>query len=116
MKLNLTGPQALTLFPTNKLELIPVSAKSSSYASPQAYYCNADGVLKLYLKGQEYTFHDAAMIPSPTAEACDTVNAEEHRALAERVETLEEKMFCVYDKMYMPMRTAFEDAHKEHGK
>ena len=116
MKLNLTGPQAFTLFPTNKIELIPVSAKSSSYASPQAYYCNTDGVLKLYLKGQEYTFHDAAMIPSPTAEACDTVNAEEHRALAERVETLEEKMLCVYDKMYMPMRTAFEDAHKEPGK
>lgn len=112
MKLNLTGPQALTLFPTNKLELIPVTAKSSSYATPQAYYCNNDGILKLYIKGQEYTFHDAAMLPSPTAEACDTVNAEEHRALAARVEALEDKMYSVYDKMYMPMRTAFEESHK----
>ena len=51
------------------------------------------------------------MLP-PTAEECDTVNAEEHRALAARVEALEDKMYSVYDKMYMPMRTAFEEAHK----
>lgn len=118
MKLTISGPQALTMFPVAKAELIPHSAKSSSFATPQAYYCVKEGMLKLFLKGQEYCFYEEPPA-APTLEACDAVNAEAHKTLeaeyavlTERVDVLEEKMCSVYDKMYMPMRQAFETAHE----
>lgn len=66
MKMLLTGPQAITIFPVAKDEAVPQSAKSSSFATPQGYIVAETGNLYLYVKGQEYKFvdkdmHDAAL-------------------------------------------------------
>lgn len=59
MKMLLTGPQAITIFPVAKDEAVPQSAKSSSFATPQGYIVAETGNLYLYVKGQEYKFIDA---------------------------------------------------------
>lgn len=63
MKLTLNGPQAITIFTVAKDELVPSSARASSFATPQAYYCVESGKLKMFIKGHEYCFidHDVHM-------------------------------------------------------
>ena len=58
MKLMLTGPQALTIFTIAKDEQVPASAKTSSFATPQGYYCTETNKLHLFIKGNEYCFID----------------------------------------------------------
>lgn len=58
MKLTLNGPQAITIFTVAKDELVPSSARASSFATPQAYYCTESGKLKMFIKGHEYCFLD----------------------------------------------------------
>jgi hypothetical protein len=47
MKLMLNGPQALTIFTIAKDEQVPASAKTSSFATPQGYYCTETNEEKL---------------------------------------------------------------------
>lgn len=54
----LTGPQALTIFTIAKDEQVPASAKTSSFATPQGYYCTETNKLHLFIKGNEYCFID----------------------------------------------------------
>ena len=51
MKMLLTGPQAITIFPVAKDEAVPQSAKSSSFATPQGYIVAETGNLYLYVRG-----------------------------------------------------------------
>jgi hypothetical protein len=58
MKLMLNGPQALTIFTIAKDEQVPASAKTSSFATPQGYYCTETNKLHMFIKGNEYCFID----------------------------------------------------------
>lgn len=60
MKLMLNGPQALTIFTIAKDEQVPASAKTSSFATPQGYYCTETNKLHLFIKGNEYRPIDAS--------------------------------------------------------
>lgn len=61
MKLTLSGPQALTLFPVTKESSVPAAAKASSFATPQGYVCADTGKLHIFIKGREYCFLDYEM-------------------------------------------------------
>ena len=54
----LNGPQALTIFTIAKDEQVPASAKTSSFATPQGYYCTETNKLHMFIKGNEYCFID----------------------------------------------------------
>lgn len=50
MKLMLNGPQALTIFTIAKDEQVPASAKTSSFATPQGYYCTETNKLHMFIQ------------------------------------------------------------------
>lgn len=123
MKMLLTGPQAITIFPVAKDDAVPQSAKSSSFATPQGYIVTETGNLYLYVKGQEYKFvdkevHDAALAGS-TSIAHDTAaggyatTAELHE-LETKVHELHHKVHCLDTVLYAPLKAAFaKDAEIE---
>lgn len=107
MKLVLTGPQAITIFGVQKDELVPATAKSSSYATPQAYYCTDTGNLYMYIKGQEYKFstyeeHVENMIHTDP-DAMHTKVAE----LETKVEDLTTKVHNMHHMIFEPLHNAF---------
>lgn len=68
----LTGPQALTIFTIAKDEQVPASAKTSSFATPQGYYCTETNKLHLFIKGNEYCFIDMEEHERVVTEAVST--------------------------------------------
>lgn len=102
MKMLLTGPQAITIFPVAKDEAVPQSAKSSSFATPQGYIVAETGNLYLYVKGQEYKFvdkdmHDAALAGA-TPVSASSAHDGEYATCAEFKE-LEAKVASIHDKV-----------------
>lgn len=88
----LNGPQALTIFTIAKDEQVPASAKTSSFATPQGYYCTETNKLHLFIKGNEYCFIDMEEHERVVTEAVSTrehssTSSEEDGELAERLGT-----------------------------
>ena len=120
MKLMLNGPQALTIFTIAKDEQVPASAKTSSFATPQGYYCTETNKLHLFIKGNEYCFIDMDEHERVVTEAVSTrehsgTSSEEDGELAERLckveadlERVAHKVHCMHKVLYVPLRDAFE--------
>lgn len=104
MKLVLTGPQAITIFGVQKDELVPATAKSSSYATPQAYYCTDTGNLYMYIKGQEYKF-------STYEEHVDHESHDDPELLHTKVNELETKVEDLTAKVHDMHHLIFEPLH-----
>ena len=126
MKLTLTGPQAITMFPVKSMEMIPPTAKSSSFATPQGYVCTDTGNVKMYIKGQEYTFvshehHEEELAKAVASSTgmnahCDTA---EHSAIHERLDTMDKCIEAVEGDigllmrtLYTPLKMSLLDVHK----
>lgn len=117
MKMLLTGPQAITIFPVAKDEAVPQSAKSSSFATPQGYIVAETGNLYLYVKGQEYKFvdkdtHDAALAGATPVAAAGTHDGEyatcaEFKELEAKVASIHDKVECLDAVLYTPLKQAF---------
>lgn len=117
MKMLLTGPQAITIFPVAKDEAVPQSAKSSSFATPQGYIVAETGNLYLYVKGQEYKFvdkdtHDAALAGAIPIAAAGTHDGEyatcaEFKELEAKVASIHDKVECLDAVLYTPLKQAF---------
>lgn len=117
MKMLLTGPQAITIFPVAKDEAVPQSAKSSSFATPQGYIVAETGNLYLYVKGQEYKFvdkdtHDAALAGATPVAATGTHDGEyatcaEFKELEAKVASIHDKVECLDAVLYTPLKQAF---------
>lgn len=133
MKLSLSGPQAITIFPVKNTDSIPTTAKSASFATPQGYVCLDTGNIRMYIKGHEYNFvskdtHEeliAEAIASASVSAHAThgvaegTHAEMHSDIHDRLEEMEEKLHkvcedteCLMNIMYHPIKKAM----MEHGK
>lgn len=126
MKLALTGPQAITIFPVKTAEGIPTSAKSSSFATPQGYLCGDTGGIKLFIKGHEYSFvsmehHEEELSKAVEANTgmnahCDTT---EHGAIHDRldaidkcIEAMEGDINTLMRTVYTPLKLALTEIHK----
>lgn len=117
MKMLLTGPQAITIFPVAKDEAVPQSAKSSSFATPQGYIVAETGNLYLYVKGQEYKFvdkdmHDAALAGATPGSASSAHDGEyatcaEFKELEAKVASIHDKVECLDAVLYTPLKQAF---------
>ena len=132
MKLNLNGPQAITIFTVTREDGIPASARASSFSTPQAYYCTDTCKLKMFIKGQEYNFvahekheelleeakHAHRGVVQDDAKAYADKDVEEmwerwneiharHEELTSRVEAIENEIGTVRDTIYTPLHTAF---------
>lgn len=55
----LNGPQALTIFTIAKDEQVPASAKTSSFATPQGYYCTETNKMSIALNCDSNRINDA---------------------------------------------------------
>lgn len=120
MKLMLTGPQALTIFTIAKDEQVPASAKTSSFATPQGYYCTETNKLHLFIKGNEYCFidmeeHERVVTEAVAAREPAHASSEEDGELTERLckveadlEKVAHKVHCMHKALYVPLRDAFE--------
>lgn len=125
MKMLLTGPQAITIFPVAKDEAVPQSAKSSSFATPQGYIVAETGNLYLYVKGQEYKFvdkdtHDAALAGATPLGASGAHDGEyatcaEFKELKAKVASIHEKVECLDAVLYTPLKQAFTGVASTEG-
>lgn len=108
MKLTLTSPQSITIFSVPQLSMVPTSAKSMSFATPQAYYCADTGELRIYLKGEEFCFIDKdsapALAPVPSSDSVPNGIGPENG----RISTLEKRVDTLYETLYNPLLKAFK--------
>ena len=121
----LNGPQALTIFTIAKDEQVPASAKTSSFATPQGYYCTETNKLHMFIKGNEYCFIDMEEHERVVTEALgkrehSADSGEEDGELAERLckveadlERVAHKVHCMHKVLYVPLRDAFEKEEEE---
>ena len=95
--LNLTGPQTLTIFTVNNENLIPQTAKQSSFTAPQGYHCKENDSLHLFLGGQEYVYVSQT-----------TQNV--HAGSEDPVVVLEKRVSRLENVLLKPLEAAFKEA------
>lgn len=126
MKLMLNGPQALTIFTVAKDEHVPGSAKTSSFATPQGYYCTETNKLHLFIKGNQYSFVDleeherlvteavSEHHPRKEGESADDADVAERLCkVEEHLDKISHKVHCMHKAMYVPLMEAFKETESE---
>lgn len=98
--LNLTGPQTLTIFTVNSENLIPPTAKQSSFTAPQGYHCKDNDSLHLFLGGQEYIY------VSQSTQTTQNINA----GSEDPVVVLEKRVSRLENVLLKPLEAAFKEA------
>ena len=114
MKLNLTGPQAITIFPVKSMDGIPSTAKTSSFATPQGYVCADTGHMLMYIKGHEYKFvshehHEEELAKAMEGHAVEGMHCDsnEHTVIHDRLEKLDECVKSMEHDVHMLMHTLY---------
>lgn len=95
--LNLTGPQTITIFTVNSENLIPLTAKQSSFTAPQGYHCKENDSLHLFLGGQEYTYYSQPAKAAPVSDESP-------------VAVLEKRVTRLETVLLKPLEAAFKEA------